>query len=172
MSDKLRFFSDHGMIHDRVTGKHIVGDDAYGIAAVADSLAILNGLVRSSLTLPKAAGLLDCGQGFVEVWTRSQIDEALASAPESTAKEPVANDDMAAHIKTLPRGYLETKLLMVVPLLQEARDALPAISIASAKLHGVDLALGDRMDAAGTYSLDDWLLTHPADGAQAQKLSP
>jgi hypothetical protein len=53
---------------------------------------------------------------------------------------------------------------MVMPLLQEARDALPAISIVAAKLHHVDLTLGDRMDIAGMYSLDDWL----ADNAPAR----
>lgn len=57
----------------------------------------------------------------------------------------------------LPHEYLLAKLAMVIPLFQEARDALPAITVASAKLHGVRLDLGDRMDIAGTYSLDDWL---------------
>ncbi|UEM08022.1 hypothetical protein JL101_035825 (plasmid) [Skermanella rosea] len=31
-------------------------------------------------------------------------------------------------------------------LLLEARDALPAISLASARLHNVDLSLGDRIE--------------------------
>lgn len=58
--------------------------------------------------------------------------------------------------KLLPHAYLLAKLAMVMPLLEEARDALPAITTTSAKLHGVRLDLGDRMDIAGTYSIDDW----------------
>jgi hypothetical protein len=37
-------------------------------------------------------------------------------------------------------------------LLLEARDALPAISLASARLHGLDLTLADRIEAA----LEPW----------------
>jgi hypothetical protein len=36
----------------------------------------------------------------------------------------------------------------LVRLLIECRDALPAISLASAKLHGLDLTLADRIDRA------------------------
>lgn len=39
-----------------------------------------------------------------------------------------------------------------VPLLIECRDALPAISMASAKLHNVDLSLADRIERA----LEPW----------------
>lgn len=46
--------------------------------------------------------------------------------------------------------YLRWRLNEILPLFEEARDALPAISIAAAKLHRVDLSLGDRMDKAGT----------------------
>lgn len=42
----------------------------------------------------------------------------------------------------------KTKLSEVLHLLIEARDALPAISLASAKLHGVDLTLADRIEEA------------------------
>ena len=42
----------------------------------------------------------------------------------------------------------EVKLKEVLHLLIEARDALPAISLASAKLHGVDLTLADRIEEA------------------------
>lgn len=40
------------------------------------------------------------------------------------------------------------KLGDVLHLLIEARDALPAISLTSAKLHGVDLTLADRIEDA------------------------
>jgi len=40
------------------------------------------------------------------------------------------------------------KLGEVLRLLIEARDALPAISLASAKLRGIDLTLADRIEEA------------------------
>jgi hypothetical protein len=39
-------------------------------------------------------------------------------------------------------------------LLLEARDALPAISLASARLHGVDLTLADWIE----HALEPWKL--------------
>ncbi len=39
-------------------------------------------------------------------------------------------------------------------LLLECRDALPAISLASARLHGIDLTLADRIESA----LEPWKL--------------
>lgn len=64
----------------------------------------------------------------------------------------------------LPPDYMLAKLQMVMPLFQEARDALVALSTAQCKLHGIDLSLGDRMDRAGTYSLDDWNAQMAASG--------
>jgi len=48
---------------------------------------------------------------------------------------------------------LENRLSEIMPLFEEARDALPALSLTSAKLHRVDLTLADRMDAVG---MRDW----------------
>lgn len=48
---------------------------------------------------------------------------------------------------------LEARLAEVMPLFEEARDALTAISTVAAKLHGVSLTLGYRMDKVGT---EDW----------------
>lgn len=42
----------------------------------------------------------------------------------------------------------EEKLREVLSLLLEARDALPAISLASAKIHKLDLTLADRIEKA------------------------
>jgi hypothetical protein len=56
----------------------------------------------------------------------------------------------------LPPAYMLAKLAMVVPLLQEARDALCALREDQRVRHGIAKNLADRMDAAGTYSLDDW----------------
>jgi len=41
-----------------------------------------------------------------------------------------------------------SKCNQLARLLIECRDALPAISIASARLHHVDLSLADRIEAA------------------------
>ena len=45
---------------------------------------------------------------------------------------------------------LEARLAEIMPLFEEARDALTAITLASAKLHRVDLSLAERMDEVGT----------------------
>jgi len=44
---------------------------------------------------------------------------------------------------------LEARLDAMMPLFEEARDALPAIPLASAKLRGIRLDLADRMDDVG-----------------------
>lgn len=76
------------------------------------------------------------------------------------AQHRAAQDGLAESL--LPHAYLLAKLAMVMPLFQEARDALPAITEAQRKLHGLSLTLADRMDIAGTFSLDDWTAL-PAD---------
>ena len=53
-------------------------------------------------------------------------------------------------------GCLRWRLQAIIPLFEEARDALPAITLASAKLHRVDLSLGARMDKAGTATRADF----------------
>lgn len=65
-----------------------------------------------------------------------------------------------------PPSYMLAKLRMVMPLFQEARDALTAITETQRKLHGISPTLADRMDDAGTFSLDDWQA-----GARAKETS-
>lgn len=65
-------------------------------------------------------------------------------------------------LPALPHGYLLAKAAMVVPLLEEARDALTALTEAQRVRFGISKTLADRMDIAGTYSLDDWLLREGA----------
>lgn len=48
------------------------------------------------------------------------------------------------------RDYLRWRLDEILPLLEEARDALPAITEASRRLHGIRADLALRMDMAGT----------------------
>ena len=50
----------------------------------------------------------------------------------------------------LPTQAYEKRLAEIMPLFEEARDALTAITLVSAKLHRVDLSLAERMDEVGT----------------------
>jgi len=59
------------------------------------------------------------------------------------------------------RDYLRWKLEQVMPLFQEARDALPAIQVHQARIHNISLSLADRMDVAGTAMMKDYLKTLP-----------
>jgi hypothetical protein len=61
-------------------------------------------------------------------------------------------------------AQLRARLAAIFPLFQEARDALTAIPLASARLHGVDLSLADRMDHVGDPA--KWA-DHPANPARA-----
>jgi hypothetical protein len=63
----------------------------------------------------------------------------------------------------LPSEYMLAKLAMVMPLFQESRDALPAITEQRRVLYGLSKTLADRMDVAGEFSIDDWSAQqHPA----------
>lgn len=53
-------------------------------------------------------------------------------------------------------AYYKWRLAEILPLFQEARDALPAIPLISAHLRGLRLCLGERMDAAGTRTRADF----------------
>ena len=68
---------------------------------------------------------------------------------------PTAPDEPTAE-ELLPHAYLLAKLAMVMPLLEEARDALCALTVPQCKLHHISMSLADRMDIAGTFSLEDW----------------
>ena len=59
-----------------------------------------------------------------------------------------------------PHAYLMEKLAMVMPLFQEARDALTAITEQQRIARSISPTLADRMDVAGTYSVDDWYRNH------------
>lgn len=48
----------------------------------------------------------------------------------------------------------QDKVIRMARLLLECRDALPAISLTSAKLHGVSLTLADRIEE----ELEPWLI--------------
>ena len=46
--------------------------------------------------------------------------------------------------------YYKRRLEEIIPLFQEARDALTAITVVQMKLHNISPSLADRMDVAGT----------------------
>lgn len=50
-------------------------------------------------------------------------------------------------ISDMSRDELEKKFKELIYLILECRDALPAITMTAAKLHGVDLSLADRIEA-------------------------
>lgn len=58
--------------------------------------------------------------------------------------------------RLLPHEYLLAKIAMVIPLFEEARDALSALTEQQRVRHGISKSLADRMDIAGTYSLEDF----------------
>ena len=84
-------------------------------------------------------------------WRRAADKLRAALAASEVQAEPVA----------LPPAYMLAKLQMVMPIFQEARDALCALTEAQRKLRGISPTLADRMDEAGTFSLDDWQQAHP-----------
>lgn len=53
-------------------------------------------------------------------------------------------------------SYYKWRLQTILPLFEEARDALTAIPLVSAKLCGLDLSLADRMGSAGTATRADF----------------
>ena len=61
--------------------------------------------------------------------------------------------DLLAEIDRLAKS--DRRLSDMLPLFQEARDALPAIKLTAAELRGIRLDLADRMDAVGVP--ETWL---------------
>jgi hypothetical protein len=86
-------------------------------------------------------------------WKRAR--EALKELER--AAQQVQQDPPAAPAQELrPPAYMHAKLQLMIPLFQEARDAICAITETQRKAHGISPTLAERMDAAGTFSLDDW----------------
>lgn len=74
-------------------------------------------------------------------------DEARQSLSESVSTEAAWMEKVA--VARNERDALRARLAAMFPLFEEARDALTAIPLASAKLHNVRLDLADRMDDVG-----------------------
>jgi hypothetical protein len=108
--------------------------------------------------LPEPAWMTQlCGRDPHYFYTADQMrayrsQPPTPQPPQGAQQEPPPADPAFQ----LPPAYMLAKLAMVVPLLQEARDALCALREDQRVRHGIAKNLADRMDAAGTYSLDDW----------------
>jgi hypothetical protein len=121
-------------------------------------------------------GVMELVENFASCLRQEGIDEGLGKVPnpaygvEVEAKIRTAVEALAlgaskptgAPAEALPHAYLLAKLAMVMPLFQECRDALPAITETRRTLHGISKTLADRMDVAGTFSLADWEALPPA----------
>ena len=85
------------------------------------------------------------------------VGDLVSRLAEANAK--VA--ELGAEVDKLTR-----RLKAVMPLFEEARDALPAISTASAKLHNIRLDLADRMDDVGIP--ERWATREAAEAAKGK----
>lgn len=114
------------------------------------------------LKCPATEHVAEVGPGWLLTWAGAEplahllarhpsvrIGSKLYAAPQPAPAPPPGDGCM-------PPPYMLAKLQMVMPLFQEARDALTAITEMQRKLHRIAPDLADRMDAAGTFSLDDW----------------
>lgn len=113
----------------------------------------------------------------ISVRRKGSVFSSISRSAGSSVGERWAFDVLAAILKArrtaqeagqavpedvgLPPAYMLAKLQMVMPLFQEARDALTALTEVQRKLHHISPTLADRMDEAGTYSLDQWLAAAP-----------
>lgn len=101
-----------------------------------------------------------------EVWEALQIRLAAAEGEMDRVREAAPSIatllDDHQHLKD-ENAYLTWKLEQILPVFQEARDALPAISQTSARLRGISLSLADRMDGAGTANYETYRALYPPD---------
>jgi hypothetical protein len=107
--------------------------------------------------------MLEAPTSQISVGWKNAIGPALLALRPDTPLQPFVDydaDQMRAYgdaraaaavlAERADTEYLRWRINELIPLFDEARDALTAISVAAAKLHRVDLSLGDRMDRAGT----------------------
>ena len=95
---------------------------------------------------------------FKAMWERDSTALGKALAQRDTARTDA--EDKRARV-----AELEERLDAMIPLFEEARDALPAITLESAKLRGIRLDLADRMDDVGDP--ERWAARKSASAASA-----
>ena len=87
---------------------------------------------------------------------RDAFDNLLAHLEKTTTLMNQCADQLSQTAPTLPGAgggdaeYLRWRLTEIMPLFEEARDALPAITESARSLRGIRADLAARMDAAGT----------------------
>lgn len=128
---------------------------------------------RDALRAELAALKAQAVQPFAYVHKRGQDDEEFIHAAAVNGPCPdceplfLAAPQAAQPASALPPAYMLAKLQMVIPLFQEARDALTALTEQQRKLRGISPTLADRMDEAGTFSVDDWRAAGGKEGGAA-----
>ena len=112
-------------------------------ASVVCMLDGQNGINDFDRSIPKNLEVRD-------KWLRGH--PLFTNAPDSAAR--IA--EQSAEIARLTAELEEARkwIAKAKSLAEEARDALPAISLLSAKLHNIDLTLAERMDEHFTKPID------------------
>ena len=103
------------------------------------------------------------------LYTADQMREAIAAERERSHELLQAADHIHAGLDAelaalraavneseRERDHLRWRMREIIPLFEEARDALCAISLVAATAYRVDLSLGSRMDAAGTRTREEF----------------
>jgi hypothetical protein len=104
-------------------------------------------LVRFDL----AEGKYTMVQDYVGIWSALRHGEPWRDCAGDNLIFHLANEVAEARLRIPKLEAAERRLRDLMPLFEEARDALPAISTTAARLRGVRLDLADRMDAVGDY---------------------
>lgn len=110
---------------------------------------------RAQVAMLRAADDIVALQG--RIVRQCQSVNELVAATEKCIEE---RDALRARV-----AELEERLDAMMPLFEEARDALPAITLGSAKLRGIRLDLADRMDDVGDP--ERWAARKSASAASA-----
>ena len=88
-------------------------------------------------------------------WDNNRIIEK-ARLEEMAKRDTLAKEVADLRDKLDEAEYFKHRLKTIIPIFQEARDALTALTVTQVQLHGISLSLADRMDEAGTYNRENY----------------
>ena len=95
-------------------------------------------------------------QFAIKYWQKNNpITTPMWKCMDAYHEYKLANPENAIEGNTRPPIDWEVKAIELGKLLLEARDALPAITEASIRLHNIDLTLADRIENALEIWRDD-----------------
>lgn len=120
---------------------------------MGDLIDILRGYVDAADTYEDRAeirGLMHEAAAEIEQLT-AELTEARAFIKASSESARSLYNGVSADAE-----FYKWRLKAIIPLFQDARDAITAIPLHVAKLRGLDLELGNRMDAAGTATREQF----------------